>query len=412
MGAGFFERLFQLLQHKQLWMPLAVVLSTAATTALSIGFWFGRYFPKSNGPQPTDSVVGALNAQIQICMAHASELQEKLDEALAREAKNDKLHEAILDDESELWRLHEPKPPAGYSIPINVSRPKIIVIANNKGGVGKTTLTSGLAAYFEKKKNKRVLLIDLDYQGSLTNWMIKSADIFIPPNQAYRLSLANKLIDGTAQNQWQAEVLRNGQNGHGLVEAQLITSDYTLTEVEAKLMLRWIQNGDELDVRYNVAKILLGPHVQDETYGFDIVMIDAPPRLTTGTIGALVASTHLVVPTILDPLSAETVGSFLRQAWALRVRLNPGLELAGVVGTMTPARPLGKDLGSPEEAARGIVSRGIREWQASTHVFVSDIQDVAAIKNCAGRENPYFSSPKAREMFDAFGDELCGRISV
>jgi len=153
MGAGFFERLFQLLQHEGSWIPLAVVLSTAITTALSIGFWFGRYFPKGNGPQPTDSIVGALNAQIQVCTTHASGLEEKLDEALAREAKNDKLHEAILDDESELWRLHEPKPPAGYSIPINVSRPKIIVIANNKGGVGKTTLTAGLAAYFEKKKS-------------------------------------------------------------------------------------------------------------------------------------------------------------------------------------------------------------------------------------------------------------------
>jgi cellulose biosynthesis protein BcsQ len=307
--------------------------------------------------------------------------------------------------------LHEPKPPAGYSVPINVSRPKIIVIANNKGGVGKTTLTAGLAAYFEKKK-KRVLLIDLDYQGSLTNWMIKSADIYIPPNQAYRLSLANKLIDGTAKDHWQAEVLRNGQNGHGLANAQLITSDYTLTQFETKLMLRWLRNGAEQDVRYNLAEILLGPYVQDKMDGFDIVLIDAPPRLTTGAIGALVASTHLVVPTILDPLSAETVGSFLRQAWALRGRLNPGLELAGVVGTMTPARPLGQDLGVPEQAALGIVNRGIREWQASTHVFDADIQDIAAIKNCAGRENPYFSSAKARDMFDAFGDELCGRISV
>jgi cellulose biosynthesis protein BcsQ len=411
MGAGFFERLFQLLQHEGSWIPLAVVLSTAITTALSIGFWFGRYFPKGNGPQPTDSIVGALNAQIQVCTTHASELEKKLYVAVAREQKNDKLHEAILDDESELWRLHEPKPPAGYSVPINVSRPKIIVIANNKGGVGKTTLTAGLAAYFEKKK-KRVLLIDLDYQGSLTNWMIKSADIYIPPNQAYRLSLANKLIDGTAKDHWQAEVLRNGQNGHGLANAQLITSDYTLTQFETKLMLRWLRNGAEQDVRYNLAEILLGPYVQDKMDGFDIVLIDAPPRLTTGAIGALVASTHLVVPTILDPLSAETVGSFLRQAWALRGRLNPGLELAGVVGTMTPARPLGQDLGVPEQAALGIVNRGIREWQASTHVFDADIQDIAAIKNCAGRENPYFSSAKARDMFDAFGDELCGRISV
>ena len=144
----------------------------------------------------------------------------------------------------------------------------------------------------------------------------------------------------------------------GLAKAQLITSDYTLTECETRLMLMWLQNGSELDVRYNVAKVLLGGRVQDEVDGFDVVLIDAPPRLTTGTIGALTASTHLLVPTILDPLSAETIGSFLRQSWALRGKLNPGLELAGVVGTMTPARPLEKDLGTREQAALGIVKRG------------------------------------------------------
>jgi cellulose biosynthesis protein BcsQ len=410
MNAGFFERLFQLLRHEQLWMPLAVVLSTVATSVGYVGFWLGRHFAKRDPAQANSPIVGALTAQLQLATDKNCELQEKLREAQMREGKNDKLHEAILDDESELWRLHEPKPPAGFSFPINASRPKILTIANNKGGVGKTTLTAGLAAHFEKKRNMRVLLIDLDYQGSLTNWMIKSAEIFIPQNQGHRLSRANKLIDGS--DEWQPEVLANARNDHSLANAQLITSDYTLTECETKLMLRWLQNGSELDIRYNVAKILLGPHVQDEATGFDIVLIDAAPRLTTGTVGALAASTHLLVPTILDPLSAETVGSFLRQAWALRGKLNPALELAGVVGTMTPARPLESELGRPEQAALGIVKRGIREWQANAHVFGADIQDIASIKNCAGRENPYFSSGKARDMFDALGDELCGRIGL
>src|SRR5215475_7817441 len=100
--------------------------------------------------------------------------------------------------------------------------------------------------------------------------MIKSANIYIPENQGYRLSGANKLIDGSCQHQWQAEVLSNGLNGRGLASAQLITSDYTLTECETRLMLRWLQSGGEHDIRYNVAEVLLGPHVQSEASGFDI----------------------------------------------------------------------------------------------------------------------------------------------
>jgi cellulose biosynthesis protein BcsQ len=423
----FFEKLFQLIQHRDLWGPLFIVLSTTVIACLFFGFWFGRHYPKVlpslPGSMPDDPRIkelegklqactvntGELEGKLQACNVNTGELEARLKEALEREAKHDKLHKAILDDESELWRLHEPCPPSGYSNPINVSRPKIIVVANNKGGVGKTTLTAGLAAYFEKK-NKRVLLIDLDYQGSLTSWMLRAAGIHIPTNQPHRLAHANKLLDGNSMGQWEAEALSNGHGGG--MNAQLVTADYTLTDHETKLMLRWIQTGGKPDVRYHLAEALMSKHVQDEENGFDIVLIDAPPRLTTGTVGALVASTHLIVPTVLDPLSAETVGSFLRQVWNLRATLNLGLELAGVVGTMTPARPLEKPLGTPEENALSIVRLGLKQWQASTHVFSRDIQELAAIKNVAGRQNPYDCRGRVTEMFDDFGDEVCGRIRL
>src|SRR5262252_126831 len=255
---AFLERLVQLLRHQELWVPLAIVLPMVAWA----GFKAGRYFPYFD--------------------ARVKELETKLKESLEREAKCDKIHKAVLDDESELWRSRQPSPPEGFKTPINVSRAKIIVVANNKGGVGKTTLTAGLAEYFENKK-KRVLLIDLDYQGSLTNWMLQAAAIYIPTNQSHRLAHANKLLDGSATDQWQPEVLSNGHDG---MNAQLITADYTLTEHETKLMLEWLQGGGQPDIRYCLAQVLLKRHVQNE---FDIVLIDAPPRLTTGTVGALVA---------------------------------------------------------------------------------------------------------------------------
>jgi cellulose biosynthesis protein BcsQ len=397
----FLKQVHSLNLQEQLWGPISVI---AAIMAL-IGFWFGRRFPRSD--------IAAFGLENIGPSARELLLQRQLDEARAREANDTKMRDAILSNESELWQLYEPRPRVRYSSPSDASRPKILVIANNKGGVGKTTLTAGLATYFERRQQKRVLLIDLDYQGSLTNWMIKAADIHIPPDQAYRLAHANGLVDGEARELWGAESLRNDKSAEGFAHAQLITADYTLTQHETKLMLNWLLQGGVPDIRFYIGEALLGRRVQDQEKGFDIVIIDTPPRLTTGTVGALIAATHLIVPTILDPLSAETVGSFLKQAWALRQRFNPGLELAGVVGTMTTARPLGKPLTAAELDVRGLVLSRMAEWKTNAFMFNADIQDIARIRRRAGVLNPYFSEDdRVPQMFDALGDELWHRMET
>jgi cellulose biosynthesis protein BcsQ len=354
----FVEQVHNIITHDELWVPIgAVVLSFAY-----FGFWFGRFFPRhppvflpTNGHQ---GITG--NGE-----SKPPESCDTSDKVLEDENRYNKLTDAIFNSEIDLWRLHDPNPFKGYSVPINCSRSKIIVVANNKGGVGKTTLTAALAAYFEKRQRKRVLLIDLDYQGSLSAWMIRAAGITIPMNQSFRLALANSLIDGTALNHWQPEVLGSVRTRDQVQQAQLITADYTLTQHEIKLMLRWLVEGGTPDIRFHMAQTLLSERVQNEEFGFDVVLIDAPPRLSTSAIEALTAATHLLVPTVLDRLSAETTGSFLKQVWELRSRLNPGLELAGVVGTKTPARPLGSEL------ARGHGERC--HWQR--YIWIRTMED-------------------------------------
>jgi cellulose biosynthesis protein BcsQ len=151
----------------------------------------------------------------------------------------------------------------------------------------------------------------------------------------------------------------------------------------------------------------------ESTSGFDVVLIDAPPRLTPGTINALVASTHLIVPTILDPLSAETVASFLQQAWTLREHMNLDIELAGIVGTMTPAQPLANDLREVQQAALAIVRTGLLQWHGDTHIFDRDIQDLAAIDRTAGQQVIYSEqNNKVFQMFTELGKQVCGRIRL
>jgi cellulose biosynthesis protein BcsQ len=213
------------------------------------------------------------------------------------------------------------------------------------------------------------------------------------------------LLDGTVINNWAAEQL-----GHPLKGIQLVTADYTLTMHETVLLLKWLRQRGAPDVRFYLAQALLGEHIQSPQTGADIILIDAPPRLTTGAVNALVAGTHLIVPTSLDPLAAETVRSFLRQAWAIRTQLNQGLELAGVLGTMTSARPLNRSLKRAELDAAAIAKKGLDEWHANRHFFDRDIQDLAAISNEAGRRIAY--DGKVSQMFEQFGDELCGRIGL
>ncbi len=110
---------------------------------------------------------------------------------------------------------------------------------------------------------------------------------------------------------------------------------------EDRSLVEWLiqQSGD--DVRYRLAQVLLDEAVREK---YDIVLIDVPPRLTTGTINALCASTHVLIPTIFNPLAAEPVENFIRASKRLMDRLNPKLTFLGVVETMIPPSNQGADV--------------------------------------------------------------------
>src|SRR5208282_5050929 len=95
-------------------------------------------------------------------------------ELRGRIAKFDELRDALIGSEEELWKLRGKIPSPAWAKALRDSRVRVIVIANLKGGVGKTTITANLAAYFALKRYLRVLVIDLDYQGSLTGTLLNA----------------------------------------------------------------------------------------------------------------------------------------------------------------------------------------------------------------------------------------------
>ena len=229
-------------------------------------------------------------------------------------------------------------------------------MANLKGGVGKTTLTTSLAAYFDLGAKKRVLAIDLDYQGSLSNMMLsalKDTDVS---------SKVNKILDGTVQLGAYEEVAV--PLSPMLPRTWVIPSYYSLAPLENRLMVEWLLQETGDDIRYRLAQFLADKKIADN---FDVVLIDVPPRLTTGTINALCSSTHLLVPTVMDRTSAEAVGTFLRAAKHLKAKLNPALELLGVVGTLTHEQ---KKLHKSEENARTRIAEQLPDvWGPNQIIF-------------------------------------------
>lgn len=232
-----------------------------------------------------------------------------------------------------VWTAKPIIQPNHYST--NLRGSKILAVANLKGGVGKTTISANLASCLAEMLNKNakegqekpVLLIDLDFQGTLAG-MAKPNKRIWPPKKNHS-SHATKLISGELTPHHLID-LHFPAKERELVE--IIPAYYELAQAENRLMVEWLLSDRKKDVRYTLADVLHQPLVQEK---YSLIIIDCPPRLTTAALQALSASTHLLIPTILDGASATAVTSFVNQVENLRdASICPHIQHIGIVGSM------------------------------------------------------------------------------
>lgn len=282
----------------------------------------------------THQELGAMKYQLDLCRSaklnESSELADKLESALRQ---NEQLQSRInlvrlmTDDGDAGFWSSEPRPDrrlSNYAPRLGKSIP-IIMMAAQKGGVGKSTLSTNLGACFADS-GERVLVVDMDYQGTTSAQMMLHRDLRLGADQ----SRVDQLLQEQLRPHWQNAILHVNNNLH------FLPAFYGLETLERREEYRWAIGDTQDDVRYRLARAMLDDYVQ-ATY--TLVLIDAPPRMTLGFINAMCTSTHLFVPTIVDSPSALAVGRFAQQFRRLVPKVNPFLSFAGIIGTMTNRGP-------------------------------------------------------------------------
>ena len=230
---------------------------------------------------------------------------------------------------------------------------RIISIANQKGGVGKTTTSVNLCASLSML-GKRVLLVDLDPQGNATmgcgiNKNDLDASVF---DWLTTLKLVEEIVQETSAG------------------FSLLPSNSDVTAAEINLLGR---DGREFVMRNRLSK---------ESNKYDYVVVDCPPALNILTVNSLVASTGILVPMQCEYYALEGLAALMQTVEVIKKESNPALEIEGVLRTMyDPRNGLARDVSQQlvehfgEQVFKTLIGRNVRLAEAPSHGLPAILYD-------------------------------------
>lgn len=187
---------------------------------------------------------------------------------------------------------------------------RIIAVANQKGGVGKTTTATNLSACLAEK-GKKVLVIDIDPQGNTSSGLgINKNEV---ENTVYEMILGLASIEDCLQK----EVIEN---------LSILPSNVNLAGAEIEL------------IGVEEKEYILKKEISKVKEEYDFVIIDCPPSLNTLTVNAMTTADTVLVPIQCEFFALEGLTQLIHTVDLVKERLNPKLEIEGVVFTMYDAR--------------------------------------------------------------------------
>ena len=244
-----------------------------------------------------------------------------------------------------------------------------IAIANQKGGVGKTTTAINLSAALAMRQ-RRTLLIDLDPQGNATMSYFET--------QAIQRSMFDVMSEGVPLPD---VVIPTKVEYLSLAPARI-----SLAKLESKLV-------GEIDGHFRLKDRLEA--VQDR---YDFVIIDTPPALGLITVNALVAATHLLVPIQSSYFALEGTDDLLETVDRIRARPNPDLKLLGAVITLHDKRTtLARDV---HRAIRDVFGERVFETTISRSIRLEE--------SPAHRESVFTFAPQSSGAYEYY--KLCEEV--
>ena len=232
----------------------------------------------------------------------------------------------------------------------------IVTVTNQKGGVGKTTTTLNLAVGLQRL-GWNVLTVDFDPQGNLTTCCgLAESDL-----GEGRHTLADALLT-TVRGPSVRKVILSDVIVSTPAGVDLIPADKHLAAAEAALYTVY---GREYSLRDTLATV---------RNRYDVIIVDSVPTLGLLAINALAAANGLVIPVQADYLAVHGLAQLLESVQVVRERLNPDLEIWGVLLTMVDART---------RHSREVVSAVRESLPGRVHVFETQIPEHVRLKDSA-----------------------------